>query len=207
MNFRRHDSLTTRLGERSGRNLWRLWVEDNGFERLRRNNFAPGTAFSVRRRPGTGLVIEETLIGSCHVSSRRGFGVLSYEASDLGSFIGGPEVRVRIQVGRIVVAPLLRFHAVAKPAAERWVIAGGLVTTPGGEFELRSAGPLRLPQTAATIEANLDERNLVFATELIGNQRPGRVLVRGASVLLTVAGQFLRACGYGATGNPGEFSR
>ncbi len=207
MTFRRHDSLTTRLGERTGRNLWRLWVEDNGFERLRRNNFPPGAAFSVRRRPGTGLVIEQTLIGSCHVSSRRGAGLLSYEAPDLGGFIGVPEVRVRIQVGQIVVTPMLRFHSVGRTVTEHWSIDGGKLTTPQGEMELRTAHPLSLPQSAACIEANLDERNLVFATELIGNQRAGRVLVRGTPVILTIAGQFLSACGYGVTETPGEFIR
>lgn len=207
MILRRHDSLTTRLGERSGRNLWRLWVEDNGFDRLRRNNFTPGTAFSVRRRPGTGLVIERAAIGSCHVSSRRGAGVLSYEAQDLGGFIGAPEVRVRIQVGQIVVTPLLRFHSVSRPATETWTIVGDTLTTPSGALTLRTSAPLMLPQSAASIEADLDEGNLVYATELIGNQRPGRVFIRGNPVLTTVAGQFLRASGYTATATSGEFLR
>lgn len=207
MIHRRHDSLTSRLGERSGRNLWRLWVEDNGFDRLRRNNFAPGTAFEVRRRPGTGLVIEQTLSGSCHVSSRRGAALLSYEAQDIGSFIGTPEIRVRIQVGRIFVTPLMRFHSVARTVTEQWSIEGDVLITPSGRTALRTAGPLHLPQTAASIEAYLDEQNLVFATELIGNQHPGRVIVRGNPVMMTVAGQFLRAAGYSETANPGEFAR
>ena len=207
MIFKRHDSLTSRLGERSGRNLWRLWIEDTGFDRLRRNNFAPGAAFQVCRRPGSGLLIEQTLLGSCHVSSRRGAGLLSYEARDIGGFIGTPEIRVRIQVGRIFVTPLLRFHSIARPTTEQWRIASDSLITPSGRTALRTAGPLNLPRTAASIEADLDERNVVFATELIGNQRPGRVLVRGNPVMMTVAGQFLRAAGYGETSNPGEFIR
>lgn len=207
MIYRRHDSLTSRLGERSGRNLWRLWVEDNGFDRLRRNNFAPGTAFEVQRRPGTGLVIKQAVLGSCHVSSRRGAGLLSYEAQDLGTFIGTPEIRVRVQVGQILVTPLLRFHSVARPAVENWSIIGDSLITPSGRTALRTAAPLNLPQTAVFIEADLDEQNLVFATELIGNQRPGLVLIRGNHVLTTVAAQFLRATGYSETGIPGQFAR
>ncbi len=206
-NLHRHDSLLTRLGDRTGRNLWRLWVEDNGFERLRRNNFVPGSAFHVRKRPGTGLVIEQTLIASCHVSSRRGSAVLSYEARDLAELFAGPDVRVRIHVGQIIVQPALRCHGVARPADEHWSIAGDTLTMPRASISLRSAAPLALPQTAATITVELDEQNLVFATELIGNQRPGRVKITGVKILLVVAGQFLRACGYGETDAAGEFVR
>jgi len=207
MSFLRHDTLITKLGDRKDRNLWRLWVEDNGYARLLRNNFAPGSPFSVHRRPGVGMVIEQSALSSCHVSSRRGAAVLSYEAKDLGIFLQTPVVRVRIHVGRIIVAPQLRFHAVARPAHEHWKIAGNILETPAGSLELRTAAPLNLPQRAECIEADLDERNLVFATELIGNQRPGRVIVRGNRVFMTVASQFLRAAGYGETANPGEFAR
>jgi hypothetical protein len=72
---------------------------------------------------------------------------------------------------------------------------------------LRSASPLNFPQTAASIEVEFDASNLVFATELIGNQRPARVVVRGIPVMVVVAGQFLRAAGYSETGNKGEFAR
>jgi len=203
----RHDSLMTTLGDRGDRGLWRLWVEDNGFDRLRRNNFTPGTAFTVERRAGTGLILRESVLGSCHVSSRKGAGLLSYEAGDLGSFLSVPEIRVRIHVGQIVVTPRLRMHTVARAAAELWTISRTGLTTPSGVYDLRSTNPLSLLHTAGTIEAHLDEGNLVYATELIGNQRPGRVVVRGEALLLTIAGQFLRAAGYGETGTPGEFVR
>ncbi len=207
MSFRRHDSLTTRLGERSGRNLWRLWVEDTGYARLARNNFAPGCGFEVARRPGTGLIIQSSLVASCHVSSRRSVGVLSYEAKDLGEFLGTPEVRVRIQVGCITVTPLLRFHSIASVATETWSIVGDVIRTPSGTVALRSVRPLRLHGNVATIEVALDESNLVYATELIGNHRPGRVLLRGSPILVGVASKFLTAGGYSGTDQIGEFRR
>lgn len=197
----------TRLGERTGRNLWRLWIEDNGFQRLQRNNFSVGTGFRVHRRAGVGLVIEASVLASCHVSSRRGAGVLSYEASDLATLLPVPEVRVRIHVGRIIVMPSVRFHTIARPATEHWQVCGDELVTPGGTFGLRTPEPLRLPQVAAQIEVHLEERNLVYSTELIGNLRPSRVVISGEAVLLTVASQFLRAAGYSETANPGEFAR
>jgi len=197
----------TKLGDRGDRGLWRLWVEDNGFDRLGRNNFTPGTAFTVERRAGTGLILRESILGSCHVSSRRGAGLLSYEAADLGAFLTVPDVRVRIHVGQIVVTPRLRLHSISRVATEVWSIAGHTLTTPAGVHGLRTASPLTLPHTAGTIEAHLDHSNLVCATELIGNQRPSRVIVRGESLMLTIAGQFLRAAGYSETGVPGDFAR
>ncbi len=207
MSFPRHDSTTTRLGVRTHFDGWRLWVEDTGFARLGRNDFAPGTAFQVRRRPGTGLVIDKALLGSCHISSHKRAALLSYEARDLRDFFGTPEVRVRIHVGQVVVTPLLRFHSIARPATEHWTIAGGTLRTPAGVCDIRTVSPVTLIHTAASIDAVLDEMNLVFATELIGNLRPGRVVVHGEPVLLTVAGQFLRAGGYSETANAGEFVR
>lgn len=182
-------------------------MEDNGFDRLGRNNFKPGSRFDVKRRPGTGLVINEKLAGSYRISPRKKGGLLSYEARDLSDFLGTPEVRVRISVGTIVVAPLLRFHSVARPVTEHWSITESVLTTPRGQTRLRSASPLNFPQTAASIEVEFDASNLVFATELIGNQRPARVVVRGIPVMVVVAGQFLRAAGYSETGNKGEFAR
>jgi hypothetical protein len=182
-------------------------VEDSAFDRLNRNNFVPGTAFEVHRRPGTGLVISQAILGTCHVSTHKRAALLSYEASDLGSFLGTPEVRVRIQVGQIVVTPLVRFHSVARPATAHWSIKGEFLTTAGGVVGIRTATPLNLARTAGTIEAALDRLNLVFVTEIIGNQRPGRVLLTGEPILLTVAGQFLRAGGYSDGAIPGEFVR
>lgn len=207
MSFQRHDSLTARLGDRRNRPYWRLWVEDNSFDRLGRNNFTPGARFDVARRPGTGLVISESLMGSCRITPRKKGGVLSYEARDLSNFLGTPDVRVRISVGKIVVTPLLRFHSIARPATECWAIVGLSLITPTGIADIHTATPLNLAHTAASTEVDLDESNLIYATELIGNQRPGRVYLRGTPIMLTVAGQFLRASGYGETTNPGEFIR
>lgn len=206
MTYSRHDSLVTKLGNRSSRNSWRLWIEENGFDRLRRNDFTPNTPFEVRRRPGVGLIIEQALIGSRHVSSRRGVGILSYESQDLGSF-ASPQVRVRIHVGQIIVTPLLRFHSVAQLAVEYWSILGDSLITPRGRTDIRTSAPLSLPQAASFIDAHLNEANIVFATEVIGNQRPARVAIHGGSVLMTVAGQFLRAAGYGETSVPGHYER
>lgn len=207
MDFQRHDSLTARLGDRRNRPYWRLWVEDNSFDRLGRNNFTPGARFDVARRPGTGLVISESLMGSCRITPRKKGGVLSYEARDLSDFLGTPDVRVRISVGRIVVAPLLRFHSIARAATENWSITGCTLTTPDGTVDIRTGAPMNLLHTAACIEVSLDESNLVYATELIGNQRPGRVVLKGSPIMLTVGGQFLRAGGYSETGIAGEFMR
>lgn len=203
----RHDSLLTRLGERQDRGLWRLWVEDTGYARLQRNNFAPGSPFTVERRGGTGLIIRRAILGSCHVSSRRGAGVLSYEAADLSKFLPDPEVRVRIHVGQIIVAPRLRTYSIMRPATEAWTIDGLALTTPSGTHSLRSAAPLSLPHTAGTITVHLSTENLVFATELIGNQRPARVVLHGEPLMLTICAQFLAAAGYSPTETPGTFAR
>ena len=203
----RHDSLLTRLGDRANRNLWRLWIEDTGFDRLERNNFRPGTPFSVQRRLGTGLVIQQSLLSTTHVSARKGHGVLSYEAKDLGNFLGSPEVRVRITVGQILVIPRLRAATVHVRNDEVWTVKGSTLTTPHGQCDIRQEKPLFLRSRAATIEVALEEQNLVYATELIGNQRPGRVVLSGEPILVTVGGQFLAACGYGPGDQPGEFRR
>jgi hypothetical protein len=196
----RHDSLTNRP-------YWRLWIEGNDYDRLGRNGFTPGGRFNICRKPGFGVVIDESATGNYKVTPRRNSAVLSYEARDLGDFFGTPDIRVRIHVNKIVVNPLLRFHTVARPKTEVWQIRGAQLTTVTNVHELRTLAPLNLPQCAARIEAELDETNLVFATELIGNQRPGTVKIHGSSVLMIVAGQFLRAGGYSETGVPGEFAR
>lgn len=49
--------------------------------------------------------------------------------------------------------------------------------------------------------------NMVFATEIIGNQRPGKVTVSGDNLMLVIAGQFLRAAGYSETQTPNEYAR
>ncbi len=203
----RHDSLLTRLGNRAERNSWRLWIEETELNRLARNNFHQGTPFEACRRPGTGLVIKPALLSTTQVSKRKGQTILSYEARDLHSFLGCPEVRVRISVGQITVVPRLRAATILTPSTEVWTIKGSTLTTPAGECDIRTAKPLMLRNHAGTIEAALEEMNLVYATEVIGNQRPGRVLLTGAPVMVTVASQFLVACGYGPGEIAGEFRR
>ena len=211
MSFRRHDSLVGRLGDRGDRGFWRVWIEDNSFERLKRNNFTDDARFDVHRRPGTGLVIEQSPLGSCKITPRKASRLLSYEAKDLRSFFAGPEVRIRIHVGQIMVLPLMRYHAIAGThPSEHWKVTGTNLSSPAGLCDIRTLSPLALPHNAGTIEVDLCERNLVFATELIGNQRPGRVIIRATEeekVLQIVAGQFLRVAGYEETSVAGEFRR
>lgn len=204
----RHDSFASRLGDRGNRNLWRLWFEDTALARLSRNGFAPHTPLAITRRAGPGLSIARTDRAACHVSARRGSPVLSYEARDLGDLFQSPEIRVRVHVGRIFVLPSLRVHSVTglRPA-EVWTVAGSVVTTPAGAFELRTARPLRLPATAETIIADLTAANVVFVTEFIGNHRPARVTIRAERVLANVGASFLRSAGYSPTETPGDFVR
>jgi hypothetical protein len=174
---------------------------------LGRNNFAPGTAFSVGHRPGRGLILRREVIGSHHVSSRRGSSLLSYEAADLESQFGGPAVRVRIHVGQIIVTPLLRYASILRPASEVWLIQGTSLFTPEERLDLLSPRPLSLSRTAAEIQVCIDTFNIVYATELIGNQKPARVVLSGNSTLQLVVGQFLKACGYGVGESAGQYFR
>jgi hypothetical protein len=191
----RSDSFLTKIGDRSGRGRGRLWLED-GFDRLSRNGFGPGTAFTVTPRGGVGLVLRVALLGSCHVSHRRRQAVLSYESPDLNSFLPAPSARVRISTSAIIVMPSLRVFSIGRQVTETWTVRGDILTTGDGQIPLGTIRPINFRQAPAMIEAEIDEANLVCATEVMGNAKAAAVRLTGDALPVRVAGQFLAAAGY-----------
>lgn len=200
----RHDTLFTRLGERSATNSWRLWIEDSGMARLSRNSFTPGAALTVRRSSGSGVVIESGLLGSQHVSARGRTPVLSFEGRVLREALPVPEVRVKVTVGKVFLLPMVRFTTFSTHAEEAWNIVETTLTTSRGTFAVNSARPLTRANLGASgvaaptrLSIALTEGNLVCATEIAGTFTPSEVVITGAPLLRTIAAQFLRAIGYG----------
>ena len=221
----RSDNILSTLGTRSS-GLRRLWVEDS-FSRLSNNGFDVGTGFRVEPRMGPGLNIRQTLLGSCHVSQRRGAAILSYEGAATMARFFEPEVRVKISVGLVQVLPSLRAFSVRTATSEVWTIAGEFLTTPWGEVRLVT-GDERPSSRPASISATLTEDNIVAATALIAWAKPATVKIStGAApvtgqlglfdapvptttldeqILFEVTRQFLVGCGWSHEGN-GLFKR
>ena len=191
----RSDNFLTHIGDRSERGCSRLWLEDS-FGRLSRNGFDAGAGFAVTPRPGVGLVFTPSVLGSCHVSHRRSRAILSYEAPDIERLIPSVEARVRLSVKTIIVMPSLRVFAILRKTAARWTICGNEIVTQNQALPLTGVKPLHLAKAPAVIEADLTEANLVYATEVIGNARPGVVVLSGEPLAVQLAGQFLLAAGY-----------
>lgn len=222
----RSDNIMTSLGNRSS-GLRRLWVEDS-HSRLSNNGFGVGTGFTVEPRLGPGLNLRQSLLGSCHVSQRRGAAILSYEGSSTMARFFEPEVRVKISVGLVQVLPSLRAFSVRVATSEVWDIAGSRLTTPSGEVGMVT-GEERPGGRPTSINAHITQDNIVAATSLIAWAKPATVKITTGSVplvgqlglfdaapssapsldddiLFEVSRQFLVACGWSHEGN-GLFRR
>jgi hypothetical protein len=140
-------------------------------------------------------------ISSTHVSSRRRAAILSYESSRLSELLRDtPEVRVRVSVGTSVIMPSLRLFAIASRRSEEiWRIAGDLLQRPEGVQQLTTRLPARFNKCPVRLDIALIEDNLVFATEIVTHVKPENVSLQGEPSMVALAGQFLRAIGYGVT--------
>ncbi len=190
----RTDNFFTTVGDRPDIGMKRIWVEDS-FGRLSRNGFTAGTPYSVTTRPGLGLLVQPAAVSSLHVSSRRSASILSYESSRLAQSITTNEARVKVSVGSIIILPALRLFHVARTASN-WSIAGMMLTRPEGVSGIATERPVRYPFSPDSLTVALDETNLIFALEIVGNAKPGEVAVNGEPLLRQIAGQFLAEAGY-----------
>lgn len=188
------DIFFARIAQHTGRPYERLWIEDS-FGRLSRNGFTAGTRFQIANRPGLGMVLTPSILG-LKVTPRRGGSLISYEARGLSDAVRASEVKVRVCVKSIVVMPCLRHFHIRAANGETWSIAGETLVTPHGQQDIVTPSPARFAATPALLEIDLTPGNVVFATEIVGNVKPGAVKLSGDAVMQVVAGQFLEAAGY-----------
>jgi hypothetical protein len=201
----RFDQFCSRIGHREN-GYSRVWIEDS-FDRLSRNGFTPGTSFEPQFRPGVGLVLAPTAIGSLTVSQRRGVPLLSYERPSVShQFEATPDVRVRISVNHVTIMPRLRVFSIGGLRNETWNLSGLTVATPSGSISLEGGSPVHAPKVVQTLRAELTEANLVAATEFMNNVLAPRLELSGEALLVHIAGQFLSDGDYKAEG-PGIFVR
>ena len=201
----RTDTFFTAIGDRPVIGMQRIWIEDS-FGRLSRNGFTAGTPYVVGTRPGLGLVVQPAAVSSLHVSARRQASILSYESSSIAHSITTNEARVKVSVGSIIILPALRLFHVTRPVTELWQISGLTLVRPEGTCSVVTSAPVRFATSPCLLTVGLTEENLIFATEIIGNAKPGSVALSGGALLCQVAGQFLAEAGYSESA-PGVWSR
>ncbi|MDD2766079.1 MAG: hypothetical protein PHE83_19115 [Opitutaceae bacterium] len=190
----RKDLYLSHLNFRPATGYKRIWIEDSA-QRLSRNGFEPGTMLNAQRRAGPGLNLRPQTLGDYTVSHRHQTPIISLENPMVAQAFLVDELLVRISVGLISIVPSIRAFAVRMAQDEHWTIRDNTVITPRAILPF-AATPIHPAGRPMVMEAQITDRNLIAATELIAWAKPAEIHLQADGLAGLTATQFLKGCGW-----------